>query len=78
VDRGHQASAVFSKRHNAAGKARRYGGGSGDDLDEDEERRGGLNSSDDDDLDRAGDPLSLEELDGWMNQINGKGGKDQD
>ena len=25
---------------------------------------------DDDELDRGGDPLSLEELDGWMNQIN--------
>ena len=29
-------------------------------------------SSDEDDFDRGGDPLSLEELDGWMNQINSK------
>ena len=29
------------------------------------------NSDDDDDeLERGGDPLSLEELDGWMNEIN--------
>jgi len=27
---------------------------------------------DDDDLDRGGDPLSLEELDGWIKQINMK------
>ena len=36
-------------------------------------KRGQIDSDeDDDDLDRGGDPLSLEELDGWMNQINMK------
>ena len=70
VNHTDRIQAVFSKRHGKSGKPRRYG----DDDDEDEDdnyggRRGqqANSDSDDDELDRGGDPLSLEELDGWMN-----------
>ena len=69
-----RVQAVFSKRHGKSGKPRRY---SDDDNEDDDDagyggHRGRTNNSDsdDDELDRNGDPLSLEELDGWMNQIN--------
>ena len=43
---------------------KRYQGGSSDDEMEQQDS--------DDDFDRDGDPLSLQELDGWMNQVNQK------
>ena len=76
IDRGHKAKAIFSKRKgNASGysRKRRYSGDEGDvntglGIDK------GFDDSDeeDDDLDRESDPLSLEELDGWIKQINMK------
>ena len=43
---------------------KRYQGGSSDDEMEQQDS--------DDDFDRDGEPLSLQELDGWMNQVNQK------
>jgi len=68
VDRGHKGPEVFSKRNT---RVRRYSG------DQDDPNTGfGYNAgqvdSDEDELERGGDPLSLEELDGWMNEINQK------
>ena len=76
IDRGHKANAIFSKRNgnaNGFSRRRRYSG------DENDENTGfGVNKGqvdsdeEDDDFERGGDPLSLEELDGWIKQINMK------
>lgn len=73
VDRGHKASDNFGRRN---GRARRYSGDNNDPNTgggftgyDDDER----DSSDEDELERGGgDLLGLEELDGWMNEINSK------
>lgn len=74
VDRGHienkdessnEHKAVFSKRNGRnqpTGRVKRYNNSDQDDDFDDDE---------DDELERGGDPLSLDELNGWMNQING-------
>lgn len=51
-------------RKKDAYNSKRYQGGSSDDEMEQQDS--------DDDFDRDGDPLSLQELDGWMNQVNQK------
>ena len=58
-----------SSRPKGIGVVRRY---SEDDDEEEEVVQKPINDSDsdDDDLDRGGDSLSLQELDGWMNEIN--------
>ena len=71
---------MFSKRQGRAqGRARRYSDDLADPvgrLDDSKDtykviQRQNTDSDDDDTLERdADDPLSLEELDGWMNQIN--------
>ena len=82
VDRGHKQSAahssqtVFSKRNGKAGVVKRYN--SEEDEDEDEgDTYGRKNNKDNfmdddenDEFERDGDPLSLDELEGWMNEIN--------
>ena len=58
-----------NRRRPAPADRRRYGGGSSDEeLDK-------ADSDDELDLERDGNPLSLEELDGWMNQVNKKMGE---
>ena len=51
-------------RKNDVYNRKRYQGGSSDDELEQEDS--------DEDFEREGDPLSLAELDGWMNQVNKK------
>ena len=67
---------MFSKRNGKAGVVKRYN--SEEDEDEDEgDTYGRKNNKDNfmdddenDEFERDGDPLSLDELEGWMNEIN--------
>ena len=76
---------MFSKRNGKAGVVRRYNSEEDDDEeDEDDGDTYGRKNNkamqdnfmdddfDDDEFERDGDPLSLDELDGWMNEINRK------
>ena len=72
---------VFSKRNGKAGMVTRYNNEDDDEDDGDTYGRKNIKAlqdnymddddDDDDELERGGDPLSLDDLDGWMNQING-------
>ena len=74
---------VFSKRNGKAGMVTRYNNEDDDDDEDDGDTYGRKNikalqdnymdddEDDDDELERGGDPLSIDDLDGWMNQING-------